>query len=183
MNRAGNEGGSLPVRSSLDDASLTLRHIRADDTDLLMSFVNGLSFAARYFRFGRGDIEFSAEDIRRTCTPDPDACVHFVVERQHGGQRAIIGSARIVFAPGGTTGELAISVGDAWQGSGVGDRLVRALIDSARTRGLREIHARILATNRDMIDFMRGRGFAIADSPESAALKIARITVHPGHVG
>lgn len=167
-----------PTTWTTDDGEvLTLRHIGPDDVDALSSFVHGLSFGARYFRFGRGDVEFTETEIRRTCTPDPQHCVHLLVVRRGEPQDAVVGSERIVFEPGERSCELAISVADDWQTRGVGKRLVDALLDSARSRQLAHVHARIMATNLAMIEFMQRRGFTVADSPQGPGLKVATIEV------
>ena len=159
-----------------DGDALTLRGIRPDDVDAMLAFVRNLSFAARYFRFGKGDIEFTADDVRRVCSPNPRECVHFVVAKR-GDPDEIVGSARIVFAAGASESELAITVADAWQTRGVGRRLIEALMHGASRRGITQVHAEILATNLAMIEFMQRRGFVIADSPKGPGLKVATTTV------
>lgn len=158
-----------------DGTALTLRHVRAEDAAILMSFVRGLSFGARYFRYGHGDVEFSEDEILRVCTPDPNECVHLLVLKIERGTESVIGSARIVFEAGGSACEIAIAVTDAWQRRRIGSRLMNALFESARRRGIKEFRAQILASNRRMIEFMRRRGFTISDSIDGPSLKIAVI--------
>ena len=158
-----------------DGETLLLRPIRADDATLISAFVRGLSFGARYFRFGRGDYDLTEEEVVRLCSPNPDACVHLLVLQRSDEGEAIVGSARIVFEAGSPAAELAITVKDEWQARGVGKRLVDALLANARQRGLAEVHARILGTNAGMIEFMHRCGFAVEDSAEGAWLKVARM--------
>lgn len=160
-----------------DGTALTLRHVRGEDVDNLIAFVRGLSFGARYFRYGHGDIEFSKDEILLVCNPDPQQCDHLLVLKVEHGKESVVGSGRIVFEAGGTNCEVAIAVTDAWQGRGVGKRLIEELFESARRRGLREMHAQTLASNRRMIAFLRGRGFTISDSAEGAAVKLASIAL------
>ena len=159
-----------------DGDTLTLRGIRPDDADAMFVFVRRLSFAARYFRYGRGDIEFTADDVQRVCSPNPRECVHFVVAKR-GDPDEIVGSARIVFTADATECELAITVADAWQTRGVGRRLIEQLLGAAKRRAITVVRAEILATNLAMIEFMQRRGFVIADNPKSPGLKIATTTV------
>lgn len=144
---------------------------------MLISFVQGLSFGARYFRFGHGGIEFSEDEILRVCTPDPQECVHLLVLGSEGGSEKIIGSGRVVFEAHGKICELEIVVNDSWQRHGVGGRLLAALIESARRRGYTEMRALVLATNREVIDFLQHRGFGISDGAEGAHLKLATISI------
>lgn len=162
---------------SNDGVRLTLRAIRLENVQAVWSFVRGLSFGARYFRFGKGDIEFTEDEVRRVCEPDPRECVHVLVLSDGDGAETVVGSARIVFKAGETTCQLAIAVADDWQSSGIGTRLVEALIHSARRRGLAQIQAEVLATNRGMMEFLQRRGFTLSDSPRGPGLRIAHKSV------
>lgn len=168
----------MPAKQTADDGlAMTLRPIRAEDARMLMSFIQGLSYGARYFRFGHGGIEFGEDEILRVCTPDPQECVHFLVLGFEGESEKIIGSGRVDFEVDGKSCELALVVKDSWQRHGVGERLLVALIESARRRGYTEMRAQVLATNRTMIEFLRRRGFGISDSPDGAHLKLATISL------
>jgi acetyltransferase len=171
-------GTRPPIEWCAEDGTrLAIRNVQAGDAAILMSFVRGLSFGARYFRFGHGDIEFSAEDTIRACTPDPNECEHLLILKIADQSPVVIASGRIVFPRTGTTCEVALAVTDAWQKRGIGTSLLNALFKLARDRGLREMHGRILASNRRMIKFMREHGFKIADSDEGPAVKIASISL------
>ena len=65
MNTAVSDVIAPAIWTLRDGTVLTLRHICATDIELMVSFVRGLSFGARYFRFGHGDIEFSDGPARR----------------------------------------------------------------------------------------------------------------------
>ena len=158
-----------------DGTVLALRNLRETDVDFLARFVKELSFGTRYFRFGRGDIEFNQEEIREVCTPNPDERIHLLVLKIEDGAETIIGSGRIVFERGSAIGEIEIAVTDAWQRRRIGKRLIEALLERAKSEGIAEVHGRILASNRRMLEFMRRRGFTISNSAEGAALKIAKI--------
>ncbi|MFO1320703.1 MAG: GNAT family N-acetyltransferase [Burkholderiales bacterium] len=169
------EPGRSDGQPSAAVGPFTLRPIQPDDADRLLAFVRGLSYGARYFRYGRGDYDTTEEAVRGVCTPDPGKCIHYVALAPDGDRETIVGSARIVFMAGSAVAELAISVSDEWQARGVGRRLVDALVEGARGRGIAEVRARILGTNTGMIAFMRRRGFAIEESPEGDWLKVAVI--------
>jgi len=72
-----------------------------------------------------------------------------------------------------------IVVADKWNHHGVGHQLMSALLNSAKSQSLRKMYGRILASNLDMIEFVRGCGFEISDSPEGPWLKIASIDLQP----
>jgi acetyltransferase len=158
-----------------DGTELTLRHINAGDVKILNSFVRGLSFGTRYFRYGQGDLEFTEDEFLRICSPNPRECVHLLVVKPDRAVETVVASARIVFEEEGTACEVAITVADTWQLHGIGKRLMNALFGQAKARGHTEMYGRILGTNRRMIEFMRRCGFDINNGPEGPSLKIARI--------
>jgi GNAT superfamily N-acetyltransferase len=161
--------------TTADGTLLALRNLRASDVDILATFVKELSFGTRYFRFGRGDIEFNHEEIRAVCIPKPDERIHLLILKMENEAETIVGSGRIVFESGSTIGEIEIAVTDAWQRRRIGKRLIEALLERAKRKGITAVHGRILASNRRMLEFMRRRGFTVSDSAEGAALKIAKI--------
>ena len=79
-----------------------------------------------------------------------------------GGAETLIGVARYVRDKDGQSAEFAIVVADAWQGRGIGGRLLAKLADVARRRGLKRLYGEILAMNRPMLDLVRKLGFTLA---------------------
>lgn len=154
---------------------MELRPIQDSDADLLKSFVEHLSFGARYFRYGRGNFELRVEEIQLVCHPDRERCVHLLVLMRGAAGQAVVGSGRIVFEPGAKNCELGLAVTDSWQRHGVGRRLLRALTEAAQRKGQTQMWARVLATNRAMIAFLLSRGFVVSDHGDGAAIKIARL--------
>ena len=58
---------------------------------------------------------------------------------------------RYITNPDGETCEFAIVIADDWQRKGLGRRLMSALIEVARARGLRSMIGHVLAENRGML--------------------------------
>ncbi|PKQ08422.1 MAG: hypothetical protein CVT71_00645 [Alphaproteobacteria bacterium HGW-Alphaproteobacteria-10] len=69
---------------------------------------------------------------------------------------------------------MVLVVTDAWQGSGVGRRLMKALIRHARSRGLKTMYGQILATNTRMLEFAQGLGFGVEASAHGPAVRLVR---------
>ncbi len=78
-----------------------------------------------------------------------------------GSKETLIGVARYVRDKKGDAAEFAIVVADAWQGRGIGTRLLRELSDAARERRLARLYGDILGTNRPMIELVRKLGFTL----------------------
>ena len=73
-------------------------------------------------------------------------------------REVVVGGGRyIVFEPG--RAEMAFMVVDAWQGRGVGSRLMRHLVKIASEAGLKELTAEVLPENAAMLNVFRKFGF------------------------
>ncbi len=70
----------------------------------------------------------------------------------------VVGVAR--YEPGEQEGraEVAVVVEDAWQGRGIGRRLLTELLAEAQARGIRRFHADVLADNQRMLALIRQVG-------------------------
>ncbi len=146
-----------------------LRPVEPGDIDISRAFIDRLSFGARYFRFGRGDFRYTDDELRRLCRADPAARSHFVVLTCIDGEDAMIGSARYVVQ--GDAAEFAIAVLDEWQRAGVGRRLMAAVIDSVRRRGLARLYGDVLTSNAAMGRFMERMGFRRAPGGRAGELR------------
>jgi acetyltransferase len=141
-------------------ASIALRPIRPDDAAALQSFVRALSPASRRLRFHAALNELSATMLRALTCVDQRSRVAFVLTvTEHGAER-IVGEACYAASSDGESAEFGIAVADAFRGRGLAERLLAALIDSARAAGLRWLVGEVLAGNARMLAFMRRCGFA-----------------------
>ncbi|MBP8306448.1 MAG: GNAT family N-acetyltransferase [Burkholderiaceae bacterium] len=137
-------------------------------------FLAGLSFGTRYFRFGRGDFQYTDEELLRLCTPAPGERAQFIALARRDDVETMIGSARYVVQDDGRTCEMAIVVNDAWQGHGVGSRLLRALIAQARRDRLQTMEGKVLGSNAGMVEFAKSQGFQVDDRSQPGLKTIVR---------
>ena len=159
---------------------LLLRPVCPSDVAKSRSFLRGLSYGSRYFRFGRGDFQFAESELQGLCDPDSHGCTGFIVLAQTGAQPVEIAAARYCIEPDDMNCEFAVVVTDAWQGNGVGHRLMDALIRHARGRGLKTMYGQILATNTRMLEFSKRLGFAIEVSEHGPAVRVVRKSLPVG---
>lgn len=120
-----------------------IRKLYAWENDLLTAHFLRLDPAARHCRFAAG---VSDETVMAYAgrALGPDAVVHgFLVE---GVMR---GAAELRLMPG-RTGEVAVTVEDAWRLSGIGSALFGRLLLTARNRGLTGLVMTCLSSNRGM---------------------------------
>jgi acetyltransferase len=80
--------------------------------------------------------------------------------REEGGAEREIAVARYITLPDGESCEYAIVIADAWQGRGLGRLMMSALVDTARSRGLKTMIGWVLAVNAPMLRLCGELGFA-----------------------
>ena len=140
--------------------AVTLRPLRREDRDIESAFVQGLSAETRYNRLLGGAIAITPEYIERLVNVDYSRDMALAATAMLD-EETLIGVARYVRDKQGDAAEFAIVIADAWQGRGIGRRLLQKLIDTARRRGLRLLYGEILATNRPMLELVRKLGFEL----------------------
>jgi len=158
-----------------DGTSIRLRPIRPEDAQMEQEFVRSLSAGSRYFRFMNTLRELTPSMLARFTQIDYDREMAFVAVREEGARETEIAVARYVTNPDGETCEFAVVVADAWQGKGVGRRMLERLIEVAQRRGLKRMAGQVLASNQPMLALCTKLGFELHDHPEDATLKRAML--------
>jgi acetyltransferase len=156
-------------------APVALRPIRPDDAAALQGFVRALSPASRRLRFHAALNGLPEATLRALTCVDQRSRVAFVLTVTEHGTEQIVGEACYAVSGDGETAEFGIAVADAFRGLGLADRLMAALVDAARTAGLRWLVGEVLAGNARMFAFMRRCGFvATPHSVESGLVRVER---------
>jgi len=156
-------------------APVVLRALREDDLGIEREFVTGLSSETRHNRLLGGAIKVTDEYLRRLTHLDWSREAALAAITMLGGAETLIGVARYVGEPDGAACEFAIVLADAWQGRGVGRRLMEKLIALARSRGLASVYGDVLSSNRAMLEFSRRLGFTPSRHPDDPTL--VRVTL------
>jgi acetyltransferase len=151
-------------------AAVTIRPLRPDDAGIERDFVSGLSAETRYNRLLGGAIKISDEYIRRLTHLDWSREAAFAAITMLGERESIIGVARYVVDESGGDCEFALVLADAWQGRGIGRRMLEKLIGIAARRGIRRMHGEVLSTNGPMLALVRKLGFRLERLPEDATI-------------
>ncbi|WP_313295830.1 bifunctional acetate--CoA ligase family protein/GNAT family N-acetyltransferase [Diaphorobacter sp.] len=161
-----------------------IRPVRPDDAQMLQRLVRELSAESRYFRFVSQLAELPASMLARFTLIDYDremalVAVHRETTVGDNGQvkevERIIGVSRYVTNPDQTSCEFALLVADDFAGKGLGGRLMHAIMEVARDRGLSEIQGLVLANNPNMLRLMRRLGFEVKAFPDDPEF---RLVVH-----
>lgn len=151
-------------------APVTIRPLRPDDAAIERDFVTGLSDETRYNRLLGGAIKVSDEYIRRLTELDWSREAAFAAITMLGERESIIGVARYVADESGEDCEFALVLADAWQGRGIGRRMLEKLMAVAARRGIKRMHGEILSTNAPMLGLMRKLGYRLKHHPQDATV-------------
>jgi acetyltransferase len=165
----------LTQHITLGGARLTVRPIRPEDAQAHGAFFSRLSPQDIRYRFFTAVRELSAEQMARLTQIDYDREMAFVAVRDADG--ATVGVSRLVCEADGTGGEFAVIVQADMKGRGLASRLMRRLIDWARTRGLRQVTGQVLADNPPMLAFVRHLGFSVKRMPEEPDVMEVRLAL------
>jgi len=139
--------------------------------------MRALSPESRYLRFMAEVGELSPEMLARFTRIDYPHDLALIVTRAVEGREREIAVTRYIGLPEPGRCEFALVVADAWQGRGIGYRLMQTLMRFAREAGFTSMEGYVLAANHKMLELMRALGFAIEASDEGPAVRIARRTL------
>ncbi|MBW4049506.1 MAG: bifunctional acetate--CoA ligase family protein/GNAT family N-acetyltransferase [Proteobacteria bacterium] len=159
------------------DLEYTLRPIRPDDAEMLQELVRSLSPESRYFRFVSARSELTPGMLARFTLIDYDremALVAVLKPQSESQPERIIGVSRYITSPDQQSCEFALVVADAFSGQGIGSRLMQAIIDVARERGLAEIYGLVLAHNPTMLKLMQSLGFSVEPCIEEPDFRLVK---------
>ncbi len=148
-----------------DGTQVTIRPIRCEDSGMEQEFVRHLSEDSRYLRFMGTLRELPAKKLEYFTHIDYDRHMAFVATVEKDGKEVEIGVARYVATEKPGACEFAITVDDAWQGTGVAGLLMLSLQDAARRNGFTTMEGMVLSTNRKMLKFARQLGCALRREP------------------
>jgi acetyltransferase len=155
--------------------AVTLRPLRPEDADIETAFLTALSPESRASRLLGGVVKITREYIAQLTNVDYRRDMAIAATEMLEGRETLIGVARYVLDADGRGCEFAIVIADAWQGRGIGRRLLEKLIAVARARGVQRLYGDVLATNSAMLALGRELGFALGRVPGDPTL--TRITL------
>lgn len=146
---------------------VTIRPIRPTDRVMEAEFVQQLSSKNKQFRFLGGIKELTAGVLNTFYDVDFDQSAAFVAVIVEGGKETEIGVAR--YAPNtlDDVREMAITVADSWQDTGVGTLLAWRLIGFARSQGIMKLYSVDRADNTHMQQFADVLGMSAQQDPDA----------------
>ena len=159
-----------------DGRAVTVRAVLPEDMALASEFVaRALSQQSRYQRFQTGLRELAPGMAAYLTQIDYRGHVALAAVALQDGREHQVGEARYVCDGGRTEhAEFALAVADAWQGCGLGGRLLRQLVRLARRHGVQRLYGDVLRTNQAMVALARSNGFVPERQGDARLVRMAR---------
>lgn len=167
-----------PLRLA-DGRALWVQPLTPLDSGAEQAFVDGLSSQSRYRRFHAGLPALPAGLLRRLVDVDQQAHVALAVRATPGGP--IVADARYVRDAAGDEAEYALTVGDDWQGLGLGRQLLLRLAAHARSQGVAWLHGAVLWDNAPMLALVNRLGGQVRAVHGEAGVLQARLRTAAAH--
>jgi len=160
-----------------DGRSVLLRPIRPEDEPSENELWKTFSEETQRFRFFISMRTWSHATLVRYTNIDYDREIAVIAELTENEERKMIGVVRMIMEPPDfKTAEVAIVVGDPWQGLGLGSKMMDCIIEIARDKNLVRVYGLILRDNNRSIELFRKKGFAI---DVSSIKKVVKATFEP----
>jgi acetyltransferase len=90
---------------------------------------------------------------------------------EEDGHEVEHGVVRYVTNPDLTSCEFALVISSEFQGHGIGQRMLKRLMEIARSRGLDLMEGEVLTANHRMLDLVRSMDFQIQRSPNDPGIE------------
>ena len=142
-------------------ANVTIRPIRPEDAKMETDFVNRLSEKTKYFRFHQGLQELTPEMLVRFTQIDYDREMAFVAVTEDSSMPNELGVGRYSVNPDGHSVEFAIVVADDCKRLGIGSKLMKTLMQTAKAKGMLSFEAEVLKDNEPTLEMVKKLGFSI----------------------
>jgi GNAT superfamily N-acetyltransferase len=136
-----------------DGTTAFVRPIAPEDKPLLVEGLRKLSPETSFRRFLSPKVSFTAAELRYLTEVDGRDHIAYVAFLDC----QFVGVARCVRTEPDTA-EMAITIGDPWQGRGLGRALAALVAEKAREQGITKIAGTMLAQNKAAFRLMRGFG-------------------------
>jgi acetyltransferase len=150
-----------------DGSRLRLRPIRPEDAEAWMDFVSRLGLYTKYLRFHHVIKKMGMEDALYFCTVDYKDSFAIVAEIPKEHRWSIVAIGRYYRLASSHTAEFALVVEDAYQGKGIGTKMMECLVKAARDNGITTFEGAVLVENDKMMAVLKDYGFHITSKLEA----------------
>lgn len=144
---------------------LTVRFIEPKDSDALLSYFRSLSRQSRYNRLMGAASELPASELDKALHIGEGSRFAVVAETKVDGVDTIVGESRYSYDAETQNTEFGLSIGDAWQGQGIGAAMLSNLECRSAALGALRLFGETFRNNDQMIALARKAGYTFASAP------------------
>ena len=159
-----------------DGRGITIRPILPEDEPLMIKFHESLSDSSVNLRYLQPLLlsqRVAHQRLARICHCDYDREITLVAEhKEKDGERSILGASRMSKLHGMDVARFSILVSDQFQGLGLGNELVRRIVEVAKAEGVRQLFALITPDNQRMQHISKKLGFNMAPTSDQKLIEI-----------
>ena len=138
---------------------ILIRPIKPEDAPLLVNLFNTLSKRSIYYRFFSALKSLPPDMLARFTQIDNDRDIALVALDNNESEGKILGVARLMGYQDRKGGEIAVTVGDPWQGKGIGSTLMEHLMAVTKKKGTESLYGLVLSENSHMLALARKLGY------------------------
>jgi acetyltransferase len=157
-----------------DGTAVTLRPVKPEDEHMWHELIASASAQSIHYRFRAFFHKSTHEMAIQYCVIDYEREIAMVAETTSNGRTKLIGVAHLLADANHDTAEFAVIVADAWQGKGLGGKLLDHCVELAQRWGIDRIVAETHPRNRAMLATFRKRGFQANVCYEDEAVYLER---------
>jgi acetyltransferase len=155
--------------------AVLLRPIKPEDEPLENELWKTFSEETQRFRFFSPMKTWSHVTLVRYTNIDYDREIAIIAEFSEDGKKKMIGVVRMIMEPPDfKTAEVAIVIGDPWQGLGLGSKMMDCILEVVRDKNLETVYGFILRDNTRAIELFQNKGFAV---DYSSVKKVVKVTL------
>jgi acetyltransferase len=139
-----------------DGSKVTFRPIKPEDEPRFNQLFMSLSKQSVRFRFFQVIKELSHDTLSQYCNLDYNREIAIISEHENG---QIIGVVTLIIEPNRKKAEYAIMISDAWQGLGLGSKLMDYIIGIAQDFEITTVYGLVSSANTKMLSLCERIGF------------------------
>lgn len=145
--------------------TLTVRFVEPRDADVLLTYFRSLSQRSRYSRLMGAASELPPSELDKALHVGEGNRFAVVAEMKVDGIETMVGEARYSYDAASRDSEFGLSIGDNWQGQGIGKAMLANLECRAAALGAARLFGETFRNNGQMIGLARKAGYAFAVAP------------------
>ncbi|HEZ1604385.1 TPA: bifunctional acetate--CoA ligase family protein/GNAT family N-acetyltransferase [Neisseria meningitidis] len=143
-----------------NNTTVTITPLLPEDAEAKQQFVRNLDPEARYTRFMTHTNELPAATLARLCNPDYHCEAAWTAKDADSNIVAVVRHSRL----NRNECEFGITLAEHMRGSGLAQKMMELIIQTAAQQGYRTMSADILKTNTPMIKLAEKSGFTLKES-------------------